>query len=186
MANTTRQKSRLSKEQWLERSLTLLSENKGNFRLDELVKKLGVTKGSFYWHFKSRNDFVHSLLDYWESSSTNNVLTQMEAYRDADAERRLFELMRILHNKEFCNHDIAIRNMASWNKEVADKVIKVDELRLSFVRSLLREIGFINEDLEVRAHLFAVFHSLREGFLGKALTDSELELKAMHAFFIQK
>lgn len=156
MKNTTKQSSRLTQEQWLERSLTLLSENKGNFRIDELVKKLGVTKGSFYWHFKSRDDFVHSLLDYWESSSTNNVLTQMEEYSEAGTEKRLFELMRILRNKEFCNHDIAIRNMASWDNEVADKVIKVDELRLNFVRSLLGEIGFINEDLEVRAHLFTV------------------------------
>lgn len=57
-------------------------------------------------------------------------------------------------------------------------------MRLHFVSSLFREIGFRGKDLEV--HVFAVFHSLREGFLGKKLTDSESELKATHAFFIQK
>lgn len=186
MITKTTLKSRLSRDEWLERSLALLAQNKGNFRLDELVNKLGVTKGSFYWHFKSRNDFVHSLLDYWESTSTNKVLIQMEQYRDNNAEQRLLALMRILRNKEFSNHDLAIRNMASWNQGVAAKVVKVDELRLGFVRSLFSELGFINEDLEVRTHLFAVFHSMNKGFLGKELTGAEIELKAMHAFFIQK
>lgn len=185
MTKVTTQKSRLTRNEWLERSLASLAQNKGNFHLDELVRMLGVTKGSFYWHFKSRNDFIHSLLDYWENTSTNSVLKQMGTYRDLDAEQRLLALMRILRNKEFATHDIAIRNMASWNQEVADKVVKVDELRLNFVRSLFSEIGFTGKELEVRAHLFAVFHSMHEGFLGMELTDSETELQAMHALFIQ-
>ena len=186
MANTKKQKSRIHRDEWLERSLALLAHNKGNFSIDELVKKLGVSKGSFYWHFENRNDFVQRLLDYWESTTTKSILIEMEKYRDQDAEKRLLVLMRLLRNKEVCNHDIAIRNMATWSKEVAGKVLKVDEMRLNFVGSLFREIGFRGKDLEVRVHVFAVFHSLREGFLGKKLTDSETELKAMHAFFIRK
>ena len=178
--------SRLNKDEWLERSLTLLAHNKGNFNIEELVKKLGVTKGSFYWHFKSRDDFIHTLLDYWENTSTQNVLIEMEKYHDEDAKKRLLELMRILRNEAVCHHDIAMRNMATLNKEAAAKVLKVDKMRLHFVGNLFREIGFHGKELEVRVHVFAVFHSLREGFLGKKLTDSECELNAMHAFFIQK
>jgi AcrR family transcriptional regulator len=50
-------KNHLTKEEWLERSLALLAQNKGNFSLDELMNKLGVTKRSFYSHFNSRNGF---------------------------------------------------------------------------------------------------------------------------------
>lgn len=178
--------TRLNKDEWLERSLTQLAHNKGNFNIEELVKKLGVTKGSFYWHFKNRDDFIQKLLDYWENTSTQSVLIEMEKYYDADAEKRLLELMRLLRNKAVSQHDIAMRNMATLNKDAAAKVLKVDEMRLHFVSSLFKEIGFRGKDLVVRAHVFAVFHSLREGFLGKELTDSESELKAMHAFFIQK
>ena len=185
MANM-KKNARLNKDEWLERSLTQLAQNKGNFNIEELVKQLGVTKGSFYWHFKSRNDFIHTLLDYWEISSTQSVFIEMEKYCNADAENRLLQLMRLLRNKAVCQHDIAMRNMATLNKEAAAKVLKVDEMRLHFVNGLFREIGFRGKDLEVRVHVFAVFHSLREGFLGKKLTDSECELKAMHAFFIQK
>jgi AcrR family transcriptional regulator len=169
--------SRLKQDEWLERSLSQLAQNKGKFNIDELVKKLGVTKGSFYWHFKNRDDFIRKLLDYWESSSTQFVFDEMEKYSDADAEKR---------NKKFCQHDIAIHNMAALNKQTAAKVLIVDKMRLNFVNSIFREIGFRGKDLEVRVHVFTVFHSLREGFLGKKLTASEAELKAMHAFFIKK
>jgi AcrR family transcriptional regulator len=178
--------SRLKQDEWLERSLKQLAQNKGNFNIDDLVKKLGVTKGSFYWHFKNRDDFIHKLLDYWESLSTQNVFVEMEKYCDADADKRLLELMRLLRNKTVCQHDIAIHNMATLNKQAAAIVLKVDKIRLNYVSSLFREIGFRGKDLDVRVHVFTVFHSLREGFLGKKLTDSEAELKAMHAFFIKK
>lgn len=183
---TKKKNSRLKQDEWLERSLIQLAQNKGNFNIDDLVKKLGVTKGSFYWHFKNRDDFIHKLLDYWESSSTQSVFIEMEKYCDADAEKRLLIAMRLLRNKTVCQHDIAMRNMATLNKQAAAKVLKVDKMRLNFVNNLFREIGFRGKDLEVRVHVFAVFHSLREGFLGKKLTDSEAELKAMHAFFIKK
>ena len=186
MKNSNKHKNRLSRTEWLDRSLDLLSENKGHIRIDDLVKKLGVTKGSFYWHFKNRDDFVRSMLEHWSNVTTQNVLTKMEKHHNADAETRLLELMRILRNKEFCNHDIAIRNMASWSKDAANKVVIVDKMRLDFVTSLFKEIGFRGKDLEVRVHVFAVFHSLREGFLGRELTDSVSELKAMHAFFIRQ
>jgi AcrR family transcriptional regulator len=178
--------SRLKQDEWLERSLAQLVQNKGKFNIDELVKKLGVTKGSFYWHFKNRDDFIHKLLDYWESSSTQRVFDEMEKYSDVDAEKRLLVAMRLLRDKAVCQHDLAMRNMAALNKQAAAKVLKVDKMRLNFVNNLFRDIGFRGKDLEVRVHVFAVFHSLREGFLGKKLTDSEAELKAMHAFFIKK
>ena len=186
MKDSNKHKNRLSRSEWLDRSLDLLSENKGHFRIDALVKKLGVTKGSFYWHFKNRDDFVHSLLNHWAETSTMSVLEQMDKYQNADAEKRLLGLMRILSNKEYSCFDIAIRNMAAWSEEAANTVISVDKARLDIVSSLFKELGFRGKDLEVRVHIFAVFQSLRQGFLGKEMSGSNAELKAMHKFFIRK
>ena len=58
--------SRLSREKWLMRALDILAEeHNALLRIDDLVKRMGVTKGSFYWHFKDRDDFLTQLLDYW-------------------------------------------------------------------------------------------------------------------------
>lgn len=110
----------------------------------------------------------------------------MEKHKNSDAKKRLLELMRILSNKEYSCDDIAIRNMAAWSKEAANTVMSVDEMRLNVVTSLFKELGFRGKDLEVRVHIFVVFQSLRQGYLGKQLTGSEAELKAMHKFFIGK
>ena len=173
----------MSREEWLEQSLEWLEQSKGFFRLDNLVKTLGVTTGSFYWHFNGKKDFIQNLLDYWEEKTTRIVIVHMEPYMDCDAEIQLLELMRILRNKVFCSHDIAVRNMATWHEGAARKVTEVDNMRLGFVRKIFAGLGFTGDDVEARAHAFAVFHSLREGFYGKELTDSESELKAMHAMF---
>jgi AcrR family transcriptional regulator len=186
MESTTQTSTRISREEWLEHSLDWLEHSKGYFRLDDLVKTLGVTTGSFYWHFKGKDDFIQSLLDYWEVTTTSNVFAHMQSFTDADAKTQLLELMRVLRNKTFCRHDIAVRNLAIWHQGAAKKVAEVDKMRLGFVRKLFAGMGFSGDELEARAHAFAVFHSLHEGFYAKELTDSETELKAMFEMFTRK
>ena len=186
MEKPGKQPIRLSREQWLQKSFNMLAMTKGRFRIDDLVESMGVTKGSFYYHFKDKADFVKCQMDFWESNATQSVIDEMEKHKGEDASMRLLALMRLLRNKNFCDHDIAIRNMAVWERSVADRVIEVDQMRLEFVRNLFREIGFTGADLDARTHVFAVFHSLREGFLGKKMTDSEEDLMAMYRFFTAK
>ena len=186
MDKEKKQQVRLTREQWLKRSLGMLATTRGRVRIDELVKSLGVTKGSFYWHFKDKADFVKSQLDYWDETSTRNVFEEMEIHRDEEPAMQLLALMKILSNKKYCDHDISIRNMAISDGTVATKVAQVDKMRLVYVTHLFSEIGFTGKDLEARVHLFAVFHSLREGFLGKKMTHSEDDLMAMYRFFIAK
>ena len=186
MDKEKKQQVRLTREQWLKRSLGMLATTRGRVRIDELVKSLGVTKGSFYWHFKDKADFVKSQLDYWDETSTRNVFEEMEIHRDEEPAMQLLALMKILNNKKYCDHDISIRNMAISDGTVATKVAQVDKMRLVYVTHLFSEIGFTGKDLEARVHLFAVFHSLREGFLGKKMTHSEDDLMAMYRFFIAK
>jgi hypothetical protein len=76
--------------------------------------------------------------------------------------------------------------MGMLDGDVAKKVLQVDRMRLDYVTYLFSEIGFTGKDIEARAHLFAVFHSLHEGFLGKKMTNSEDDFMAMHRFFIAK
>jgi len=57
---------RLTREDWLENALTVLSrKGRAGLRIEGLSAALGVSRGSFYWHFKDRGDFVHALLEYW-------------------------------------------------------------------------------------------------------------------------
>ena len=188
MENTVRilknRPKRLSRGEWLKRSLEVLSkEGKAKLRIDTLTKELGVTKGSFYWHFKDRADFVRSLAEHWLETSTMQVIDTVNQVNN-DASKRLFLLMEYLFRKDYGKYDIAMRAWATQEPGVARVVKKVDELRLIFVRSLFSELGFVGQELEMRARTFVVFHSLELGSYARGTKKERHKLlKLRHTFF---
>ena len=76
-------KKRITKKSWLKEGLDVLA-NLGAEKLtiDTLCIQLGVTKGSFYHHFKNRQNFIESLLAYWEEVNTLAVIKLSEGLGD--------------------------------------------------------------------------------------------------------
>ncbi|WP_344044119.1 TetR/AcrR family transcriptional regulator, partial [Saccharothrix xinjiangensis] len=68
-------KQRLSKQDWLTAALTALAGGGvGAVAVEPLAQRLGVTRGSFYWHFADRNALLHEALEWWESQGTEAVI----------------------------------------------------------------------------------------------------------------
>ena len=67
-------KPRLSRETWLAEALKVLAEDPTHLRVDQLAERLGVSKGSFYWHFENREAFVRALAEYWKDADTQSVV----------------------------------------------------------------------------------------------------------------
>jgi AcrR family transcriptional regulator len=64
----------LGRSDWIEAAIAMLAEdNVEALRVDTLAEKLGVTKGSFYWHFKGREDLLSGVLDAWRLRMTSEV-----------------------------------------------------------------------------------------------------------------
>ena len=175
---------RLNREEWLSRALEILSgEGKAKLRIDLLTKSLGVTKGSFYWHFRDRADFVKSLAEYWAKYSTDQVIEEVNQSQDT-ASDRLLKLMDFLCRKDFGKYDVSMRAWAAQEPEVARIVKKVDKQRYAFVRSIFVELGFKGQELEMRTRTFVVFHSLELGSFARGTKKERLKLlKLRHAFF---
>ena len=175
---------RLNREEWLSRALEVLSrEGKAKLRIELLTNSLGVTKGSFYWHFKNRTDFVKNLAEYWARHSTDQVIEVVNQSQGA-ASDRLLNLMDFLCRKDFGKYDVSMRAWAAQEPEVARIVKKVDEQRFNFVRSLFIELGFKGLELEMRTRTFVVFHSLELGSFARGTKKERLKLlKHRHAFF---
>ena len=175
---------RLNREQWLSRALEILSrEGKSKLRIDPLTKSLGVTKGSFYWHFKNRADFVKSLAEYWAKFSTSQVIEEINRSQGS-ASHRLLKLMDFLCRKDFGKYEVSMRAWAAQEPEVAQIVKKVDKQRFIFVHSLFVELGFKGQELEMRTRTFVVFHSLELGSFARGSKKERLQLvKLRHAFF---
>jgi len=134
---------------------------KGNLGLsiEELSKSIGVTKGSFYWHFKSRYDFTLKLFDYWAAISTTKVMEHVN-HIEGDASERLLCLTRFLIKKDICRYELAIRSWVQIHPVLIPMLKQIDLRRYEFVSALFKEIGFAGNDLEMRVRTFLVFYSL--------------------------
>lgn len=121
-------------DQWLETGLGLLvEEGPGALTVARLCAAMGVTKGSFYHHFTSTQDFRGQLLQRWVELHTLRI--QREVERSGDAQRALALLDRLAVEIDFAA-EVAIRAWARWDPEVREQVAAVDRVRLDTLATL--------------------------------------------------
>lgn len=178
---------RFDKEAWLRAAMDVLAgRGQAKLNVEGIAKKLGVTKGSFYHHFESRQDFVRSLLTYWAKAFTERVTEEIGSLQ-APADERLLALMELVQSEGLDRYDTAFRSWAAQDPEVAAIVREVDEVRYRFIRSLFEEMGFAGQDLEDRVHIWLVYHSAqRSVHLPAGDGDLLKTVRRLHAFFTDR
>jgi len=174
---------RLSREEWLHRALELfVKEGKVKLRVEPLVESIGVTKGSFYWHFKDRKDFIVSLSQYWLDYCTSQVVDLINQ-QGGDAKKRLFFLMKTVFEKDAGRYDLTMRAWAASNSEVARVVSKSDQQRIAIVSKLFHEMGFRGKELQNRTDAFFCYMQGSPIITKKSKGEKLKHLKWKHAFF---
>jgi AcrR family transcriptional regulator len=161
MAAAKKESKQLSREDWLAAALEVLyGEGIGKVSIVRIARDLGVTSGSFYWHFKDRNDLLRSLLSFWVRSQTAAIFEKVEQFEGTPSER-LFKLMEILTLGEQARYEVAVRAWAGFDDMAAEVVRGTDKRRIEWLRSIFRELGFRGNEVEMRARLF-VYYQLAE------------------------
>ena len=156
---------KLCRQDWVMEALrTLAREGVHGVKVERLARSLGVTKGSFYWHFGKRDDLLRAVLDYWNQDLTANIMKEVQAF-DGDAKQRLLFLARIINEKGANEFEGAVRTWAISDEDVAKIVGKVDQMRLKFIEQMFEEIGFHGVDCEMRARIFMHYEVAEPGIL---------------------
>lgn len=156
-AKTKRVKdSPLTERDWIEAaSEILVKENVRGINLDKLCAKLGVTKGSFYWHFKKRGDLLEAMLVDWRRRMTFNVI-QTTMRRGATSLDRLKRVLLLPRHGSARSSAAVEQSIRDWSRRGAQPlaaVREVDELRLNFIEELFRERGLPKTEAARRAYL---------------------------------
>ena len=165
----------LSREAWLvQGQRALASEGPNALRVVQLASKLGVTRGSFYWHFRDIEDFCSQLLEEWRQRSTDEII------RDLDTEAEPVRL-KLLFRRAFKAQDTLERAMRAWaldNIAVKQAVAEVDKERVSYVCRLLKSAGLSERKAQSRASFiyFAYLgHTLILDTVLSEITDTALD-----------
>lgn len=130
---------RLGADDWLAAGLRALArQGPQAVRAEALARDLGVTKGSFYWHFKDMPDFRSKLMTFWRALAYDRFVAAVEGMTSEAALRRLGHMAVTCGDPAVGGPGMepALRGWAMAEADVAAEVVRVDALRRARITSL--------------------------------------------------
>jgi AcrR family transcriptional regulator len=157
----------LSANDWLDQGLKTLGKHGFTaLKAEPLAKAMGVSRGSFYWHFADIDAYHAAILAHWRDVAVEQIIRDVEA-ASADREALQALLIRVFGTRPPLLES-AMRGWAARDPRARAAVKAVDQRRTDYVESLLRAAGWPTEAAQARAQI------LYWTFLGFALSDKPL------------
>ena len=167
---------RLSKRDWIAHGLrALASEGPEALRAGPMCDALGVSRGSFYWHFKSVGDFHTQLLDAWENRNTDAVIRGLGTPKPEPD-----QLLTLMQSGFGVKQplDQAMRIWAARDLSVRDRVDRIDHIRMETIARLLETAGLATELARQRA-VFLYWAVVGHSMTRPLLSDRDGQLAAL-------
>jgi AcrR family transcriptional regulator len=172
MASATALKtSPLQPQDWIRAAFTrLAAEGIEAVRVELLARDLGVSKGSFYWHFQDREELLAKMFDRWEKEEIDwldeTVITPKAAARWA----------RFVHrctDPQLARLESAMRTWARRDDRIATRISAIEKKRIAHIASVLRAIGFAAGAAESWAEMILLVYL---GWLDRVTRDPEFQV----------
>ncbi len=144
--------ARLNAEDWMHAAFEMLCEQGlAAVAVEPLARRLKVTKGSFYWHFKTRDALLAAVLERWETSEQERVFDRLDAI--ADPRERLRALF-LLVSREAREHIVYTALLQGLDHPVVQPVMeRVSQKRQDYLAAAYREAGMDAVEAVHRARL---------------------------------
>ncbi|MGW5138458.1 TetR/AcrR family transcriptional regulator [Nocardia beijingensis] len=142
---------RLSYEAWVDGALALLArEGVAAIRIPRLCQELGVTKGSFYWHFDDIEQLMAAMADRWSARQTE-IIRALGAIESVPVERRIAAMAANLIDQDTWATEATVREWARSDEKVAATVRALDRQIFEAVQKAMLELGFAPGEARLRA-----------------------------------
>lgn len=153
---------RLAKQDWIAHGFEVLkTEGHEGLKADRMVKALNVSRGSFYWHFKSIDDFHTALLSSWREQITEAVIAELRGI--GGGENQLTELIsRVILTPQ--RIEAAMRSWGKVDPKIAVAIAAVDAVRIDYMTDLIAREGVPQTIARGRAIM------LSWGYIGRAFS----------------
>ncbi|MEM7487781.1 MAG: TetR/AcrR family transcriptional regulator [Pseudomonadota bacterium] len=138
------EKDHLGPDAWIDAAYARFREGGVDaVRVDPLARALGITRGSFYWHFENRAALLRALLTRWREEETERAISENEAGGGDPGQR----LLRLLHT---CGADdgrleMGMRDWAARDAAAREEVRRIDERRVAYMTDLAEAAGVPSE-----------------------------------------
>ncbi len=144
--------TRTPRSRWIDQGLRALAAGGPDaVRIEPLAEALGVTKGGFYWHFDDRRALLDEMLDTWERKTTDEVIERVES-EGGDARSKLRRTFALTSSGVLAI-DLAVRDWSRREQTVAERLRRIDNRRMDYLRSLFGAFCPDADDVEARCML---------------------------------
>ena len=149
-------RAQLDRGHWIDSAIDILArEGISGLRVEVLAKRCGVTKGSFYWHFKDRQDLLTAMLEYWKEGRIRDIekITSAEPGKERERLHHAIEVYGASRNRKGMAIELAVRDWARHDPQAASMVESVDLYRLECTRRLFVAAGMSDAAAKSRSLL---------------------------------
>jgi AcrR family transcriptional regulator len=144
---------RTPRSDWIDAGLRALAAGgPDTVRIEPLAQALGVTRGGFYWHFADRAALLAEMLDTWERRSTDDARERVES-EGGDARAKVRRAGMLTFSRDLLPIDLAVRDWARRDSSVAERLRRVDNRRMAYLRALIGSFCADPDDVEARSML---------------------------------
>jgi AcrR family transcriptional regulator len=172
----------LGREVWLETARrALIEEGTAGVEINKLAKRLGVSRGGFYWFFKDRAQLLEELLAFWVQTST----VMFEAILRGPSRDGLEEYLALtrlwIDEEEYDpKWDGAVRDWARTSETVRKVVEVVDQKRIAAIEQIFHDMGYRGKEANVRARVM-YYHQV--GYYAMGVRESQKERHALIPYY---
>lgn len=144
---------RLTRDDWLRAGLdTIARHGVGGVRIGRLAAELGVTSGSFYWHFKSRDCFLDAVLRYWFDEVVGASLAQI-ARECPSGKARLLAFVNEEEDSQLPDYDQSVWCWALSDTRAARSLERAARRRIARLQDWFAQEGVTSDEAELRSEL---------------------------------
>jgi AcrR family transcriptional regulator len=138
-----------NKDLWLEIGMDILSsEGPQSLTIENLVNRIGKTKGAFYHHFNSYGNYAKKLLERWMLIYTTDII---EKSRNGNSPNEKLKTLLMMTLKIPRKTELAIRSWALYNPIVREYQSKIDHDRLEYLKELYYSMNNDMKEAELKA-----------------------------------
>jgi AcrR family transcriptional regulator len=152
----------------------LAREGIESVRIEVLARELGVSKGSFYWHFRDRDELLMRMLEQWERVEAELLASEESTERDhPNAAARWARFVERSAEPERIREEIAVRAWAGRDQRVAVRVAAIERRKVQVIAGVLAEVGFAKQAAESWSEMVLLVYL---GWLDRTARDGEFRL----------
>ena len=172
----------LGRDVWLDTArAALIEEGTAGVEINKLAKRLGSSRGGFYWFFKDRAQLLDELLAYWARTSTVVFEQILNSSGRSGMEKYLAIINLWIDEKEYDpKWDGAVRDWARTSGAVRKVVQVVDRKRIGVLEKIFNDIGYVGKEAHIRARVM-YYHQV--GYYAMGVQESRKARRALTPYY---